>query len=198
MNAHTKPPAEPHGAPPAVPAVTSRRSFLGRTVAALAAGAAVNTAAIVARRPAPAADAPDTILRLIADHRAATEATTAAMHRYGEMEELIPDALRQGDFYGGEVTEVATDDPRWTAACHAYNSAFRNEDVIALAMLDAPIANLEGLAALMAYAGEYVLRGLLWPEGIIDDTIDEKPRDWIELVLIKAAATVRQLCPVAS
>jgi hypothetical protein len=35
----------------------------------------------------------------------------------------------------------------------------------------------------MAYAGEYVLRGLLWPEGIIDDTIDEEPRDWIELVL---------------
>ena len=46
------------------------------------------------------------------------------------------------------------------------------------------------------YAGEYVLQGLLWPEGIIDDTIDEEPRDWIELVLVKAARTVRQLCPV--
>jgi hypothetical protein len=34
---------------------TSRRSFLGRAVVALAAGAAVNTAAIVATRPAPAA-----------------------------------------------------------------------------------------------------------------------------------------------
>jgi hypothetical protein len=75
---------------------------------------------------------------------------------------------------------------------------FTHSRAIALAMLDEPIASLEGLAALMAYAGEYVRQGLLWPEGIIDDTIDEKPRDWIELVLIKAATTVRQLCPVAS
>jgi hypothetical protein len=181
--------------PPADPTPIARR-WRGRrgTVLALA---TVSPRPVIAS-PAGAADAPDTILRLIADHRAATAATEAAMNHYEEMEESIPDARRQGDLYGAKVTEVATDDPRWTAACHAYNSAFRNEDAIALAMLDEPIASLEGLAALMAYAGEYALQGLLWPEGIIDDTIDDKPRDWIELVLIKAATTVRQLCPVAS
>ena len=39
-----------------MPTLTDRRSFLRRAVTALAAGAAVNATAIVATRPAPAAD----------------------------------------------------------------------------------------------------------------------------------------------
>jgi hypothetical protein len=95
--------------------------------------------------------------------------------------------------YACEVTEVSTDDPRWTAACHRFNDAFQKSDEIACAMLDAPITSLEGLAALMAYAGEKAERGYLWPEGIVNDTGDDQPRDWERWVLMKAAATMRQL-----
>jgi len=89
-------------------------------------------------------------------------------------------------------------------ACLRFGQARRS--VVRKSSRVGPLANMElssphpvrrlGFAALMAYAGEYVLQGLLWPEGIIDDTIDEEPRDWIELVLVRAARTVRQLCPV--
>jgi len=82
--------------------------------------------------PAPAADAltgaakkPEAILGLIADHRAAIAATDDAMRHYDEMEQTIPDDRRKGDFFGGKVDEVATDDPRWTAACHRFNASFR-------------------------------------------------------------------------
>jgi hypothetical protein len=184
------------------PVDPTRRAFLSQAAGVAAGGAVLALATIpptlAVAAPAGTAAKPDPILTLIADHKAAIAATDDAMHHYGLMEESISEDQRQGDMSGGEVTEVATDDPRWTAACHRFNEAFRKSDEIALAMLDAPISSLEGLAALMAYAGEHTLQGLLFPEGIIDDTLDEKPRDWIEWVLIKAATTVRQLCPVVS
>jgi hypothetical protein len=65
-------------------------------------------------------------------------------------------------------------------------------------MLDTPIKSIEGLVALTAYAGEHSEQGLFWPEEIVDERIGDKPRDWERWVLMKAAATMRQLCPVAS
>jgi hypothetical protein len=115
------------------------------------------------------------------------------MHHYSLMEESIPEDQRQGDMYGGEVTEVATDDPRWTAACHQFNDAFRKSDEIALAMLDTPIMSVEGLVALLAYAGEHSEQGLLWPKEIINETVDDKPQDWERWVLKMAAETMRRL-----
>jgi hypothetical protein len=155
--------------------------------------------------PAPAADAltgaakkPEAILGLIADHRAAIAATDDAVRHYDEMEQTIPDDRRKGDFFGGKVDEVATDDPRWTAACHRFNASFRKSDDIALAMLDTPSTSVEALVALLAYAGEHSEQGCLWPEEIVDETVDDKPRDWERWVLIRAVATMRSLSAVTS
>jgi hypothetical protein len=97
---------------------------------------------------------------------------------------------------GDEVCEVSKDDPRWTAACHRFDVAFRRSDEIALAMHRSRA--LRGLAALMAYAGEQAEQGYLWPERIVDETVDDQPRDWERWVLIKAAATTRQLSAAAA
>jgi len=128
---------------------------------------------------------------------AAISAADVAMRHYGDMEETIPEDRRRGDMFGWEVTEVATDDPLWTAACHSFNEALLKSDEIACAMLDIEITSVEGLAALMAYAGEHVEQGFLWPQGIIDDTVDDKARDWEQWALVKAAKTMRQLSGAA-
>jgi hypothetical protein len=141
---------------------------------------------------------PETILQLITDHKAADAATDKAMRHYGDMEEAIPEEQRAGYLCGREVTEVSTDDPRWTAACYRFNDTFSKTDDIALAMLDTPIASVEGLAALMAYAGEKAELGYMWPEEIVDETFDGQPRNWERWVLVKAAATMRQPNAVAA
>jgi hypothetical protein len=136
-------------------------------------------------------DAADDILKLIADHKAAIAATDVAMEHYGELEEVLPKEKRQGDMVGREVTEVAGDDRRWTAACHWFCDAFNKSDDIALQMLAAPITSVSSLAALMAYAGEHVEQGFLWPEEIVIDEIDDKARDWEQWVLMRAAKAMR-------
>jgi hypothetical protein len=50
----------------------------------------------------------------------------------------------------------------------------------------------------MAYAGEQAERGYLWPEGIVDEMVDDQPKDWERWVPMKAAAKMRQLSAVAS
>jgi hypothetical protein len=140
-----------------------------------------------------AAEQSDAILQLIADHKAAIAASDVAMAHYGEMEEVIPKEKRQGDMFVREVTEVAGDDPGWTAACHWFNDALNKSDEIALQMLAAPITSISSLAALMAYAGEHVEQGFLWPEEIVIDEIDDKARDWERWVLMRAAKVMREL-----
>jgi hypothetical protein len=180
----------------------SRRSFLSQAAGVAAGGTVLALATIP---PAPAADAlagaakkPEAILGLIADHKAAIAATDDAMRHYGDLEQTVPEDRRRGDFFGGKVEEVATDDPLWRAACQRFNDAFRKSDDIALAMLDTPINSIEALVALMAYAGEHSEQGFLWPDEIVDESVDDKPRDWERWVLIKAAATMRSLSVVAS
>jgi hypothetical protein len=184
--------------------MTPRRGGASYSRAAgVAAGGTVLALATIP--PAPAADAlagaakkPEAILGLIADHKAAIAATDDAMRHYEDLEQTVPEDRRRGDFFGGKVEEVATDDPLWRAACQRFNDAFRKSDDIALAMLDTPINSIEALAALMAYAGEHSEQGFLWPDEIVDESVDDKPRDWERWVLIKAAATMRSLSVVAS
>jgi hypothetical protein len=109
------------------------------------------------------------------------------------MEETIPSDRRRGDVFAFEVTEMITDDPRWTAACHRYNQATKRCDELAAAMLDAPVANVASLVALMAYAGEHVEQGYLWPEDIVDETVDDRRRSWERWLLMKAAKVMREL-----
>jgi hypothetical protein len=177
-----------------MPVDQTRRRFLSQAAGVAASGAVL---ALATASPVPAAAAPEPILGLIADHKAAIAATDVAMWHYEEMEQAIPDDRRKGDF-GLEVDEVATDDPRWTAACHRFCDAFRKSDEIALEMLDTPINSIEALAAFMAYAGEHTEQGLLWPQEVLDDSVDDKSRDWIEWAIIKAAATMRTLSAVVA
>jgi hypothetical protein len=184
------------------PVDPTRRRFLSQAASVAAGGTVLALATIP---PAPAADAlagaakkPEAILGLIADHKAAILATDDAMRHYGDLEQTVPEDRRRGDFFGGKVDEVATDDPLWRAACQRFNDAFRKSDDIALAMLDTPINSIEALVALMAYAGEHSEQGFLWPDEIVDESVDDKPRDWERWVLIKAAATMRSLSVVAS
>jgi hypothetical protein len=183
------------------PVAPTRRRFLSRTAGVAASATVLALATIPPMRAADAlagaAKKPEAILGLIADHKAAIAATDDAMLHYEEMEQTIPADRRTGDFFGGKVEEVATDDPLWRAACQRFNDAFRKSDDIALAMLDTPINSIEALAVLMAYAGEHSEKGLLWPEEIVDESVDDKPRDWERWVLIKAAATMRQLSAVS-
>jgi hypothetical protein len=181
---------------------TSRRRFLSQAAGVAAGGTVLALAAIpsasAADALAGAAKKPEAILGLIADHKAAILATDDAMRHYGDLEQTVPEDRRRGDFFGGKVEEVATDDPLWRAACQGFNDAFRKSDDIALAMLDTPINSIEALAALMAYAGEHSEQGFLWPDEIVDESVDDKPRDWERWVLIKAAATMRSLSAVTS
>jgi hypothetical protein len=138
--------------------------------------------------------AQDAILQLIADHKAAMAEADVAMKHYGDLEETIPEDRQRGDISASEAVEVATDDPRWTAACHWYSDATQKCDAIALQMLDTPVTGISLLAALLAYAGEHVERGYLWPDAIVDELLDDKKgRRWEQLVPLKAARTMRDL-----
>jgi hypothetical protein len=189
------------------PAARTRRRFLSQ-VASVAAGGTVLALATVPPRPALAAQEgaagkTEAIFGLIEDHKAAIAAEHTAMTYYGDLEETIPEHLRRGDMFCFEVTEVASDDPRWTAACHRYNDASINADQIAIEMLEVPILSHEGLAAVMAYAGEHIGAGYLWPDGLDADEVGIVGRegclcDWETALLVKAASTMRQLNAVAS
>jgi hypothetical protein len=137
--------------------------------------------------------APKSMRQLIADHKAAIIEIDEAIDQNSDLEEELPKARRRGNLMAGVVTEVRTDDPRWTAACHRLRDAFNISDEIAIAMLHAPISGLEDLDALMGYAGEHVERGLLWPDSVTMESDEEEPRDWTVLVLIKAAKAMRDL-----
>jgi hypothetical protein len=45
-------------------------------------------------------------------------------------------------------------------------------------MLGTPPTSTQGLVALFADPGEHVEQGYPRPEGLIDDTVDDHPRDW--------------------
>jgi hypothetical protein len=183
----------------------TRRRFLSQSAGMAAGGAilalaTIPPAAAVAAPTRPAAKS-EAIYGLIEDHKAAFAAEDAAIRRYSELEEAIPEERRRGDTSAWEVIEVATDDPQWTAACHAYNDATLKVDQIAIEMLEAPISSYEGLAAVMGYAGEHIAAGNRWPCDLEGDGIAGREGclyDWETALLVKAASTMRQLNAVAS
>src|SRR5271169_1694732 len=168
---------------------TSRRGFLARGAATVAGGVSL------AIQPARASS-DEPIFHLIEDHKAAIAAEGAAAHHYSDLEETVPEERRRGDTCAWEVTEVTTDDPRWTAACHALNDAATKADEIAVEMLNVPISSFEGLAAVMAYAGEHIADGYLWPDSLEADDVPGHAGcqcGWETILLVKATETVRQL-----
>jgi hypothetical protein len=190
----------------ALPADPTRRRFLSNAAGVAAGGTVLALATIP---PAPAAVAltgaaakPEAIFGLIEDHRTAIVSEDVAWRYYSRLEEAIPAEQRRGStIFRWEVTEVATDDPRWTAACHACGDAALKADQIAIDMLDAPISSAEGLGALMSYAGEHIAAGHLWPRDLEGDRIAGREGclcDWETALLVKAASTMRQLNAVTS
>ena len=193
-----------HSTPPTNTSATRRR-FLSQS-AGMAAGGAILALATIP--PAPAVAAPpraaaksEAIFSLIKDHRAAIASKDVALRYYLGLEEAIPKEQRRGSMFRWEATEVATDDPRWTAACHACKDASLRADQIAIDMLDSPISSAEGLAALISYAGEHIAAGHLWPRDLEGDGIAGREGclcDWEVALLVKAASTMRQLNSVTS
>lgn len=139
------------------------------------------------------------VLQLIADHKAATASTDDVVHQYSRLKQTIPKSRRKGASWCWTITEVATDDPRWTDILHRQDEAFRKSDEIAIDLLDAKIASLGELTALMAYAVEYTEQGREWPHDIVDEAVDDIARCWEMWMFIKAAEAVRRLTtPVLS
>jgi hypothetical protein len=165
-----------------------------------AAGAAASTAVVptdvqtndIAPRTSPGAASdvisiPDPILDLIGRHKAANEDLNAACSCLSDMEEAIPEHLREGGSQGFEVQTVDTDDPRWTAANIRYNDCALKVDAIAIEMLNIKPTTRVGLQAMLRYATQHVAEGYLWPDGaqIEDDedqdgepTLGGRNRDW--------------------
>jgi hypothetical protein len=99
-------------------------------------------------------------------HKAAENDFRAAVHHEFAVEQTIERAKRKGNARHGEVTIVATDDPRWTEAFVRTHDASKNVEAAALRMLEEPPASLAGVVALLDYAVEYVKAGNSWPQDL--------------------------------
>jgi hypothetical protein len=128
----------------------------------------------------------DPIMQLIDRHKAATDDLDAACSHLSDMEEAIPDQLRQGDACRWEVDVVETDAPRWTAANIRYNDCIIRQDAIAIEMLKVRPTTLTGLRAMLTYAAQHVAEGYIWPNDRDqlkhldqdEDTMNPGGRDW--------------------
>jgi len=91
----------------------------------------------------------DPTFALIEAHKAAVAEEKEALTQEHELEMAIPKDRRRGETRCFEVTEVSTDDPRWTAVYHRYNDATVTADEIAMRMLDDAPVTLSGVTALL-------------------------------------------------
>ena len=135
--------------------------FLGGTAAALAAGTAVNVAALATIRPAAAAS--DPILAAIEAHKTAA-AVTVVVHRQfsafenelADNERLQRDRRKEDETRRGEELETAIEE------------AFHFEQVAAYDLLDVKPTTAAGVVALLTYAIDHDDRehGMGWPDAI--------------------------------
>lgn len=136
-----------HSTPP-TNTPTSRRGFLSGTAAALAAGTAVNVAALVATRPAAAAS--DPILAAIEAHKAAVVASLAVLKRFSAFEDELADNGRlQYEYRNDEEGR------RGLALEAERDAAYDAEAEAACAMLNASPTTLAGVVALLTYVRDH-------------------------------------------
>jgi hypothetical protein len=152
---------------------TSRRGFLGGTAAALAAGTAVNVAALVATRPAAAAS--DPILAAIEAHKAAWAAEDEAQKRFSAFEDELADNQRLQ-----YERRTADETRRGRELEAARDAAFNREGAAAIALLGVPVTTLPGLLALLQHVRAYddatYCEG--WPTHMVMDEEAEGTRPW--------------------
>lgn len=182
-----------HSTPPTnTPIDTSRRSFLGGTAAALAAGTAVNVVALVASRPAAAAS--DPIYAAIEAHKAVAAALVAAVDRNSAFEDELHDHGRlQRDRRLPEEQERAKEIEK------ALSQAYSDEADAALVLLGIYPTTLAGAMALLTYARDYdnVTFGMGWPIDLEDDTL-EGTRNWHSFLIANLVEVLPDLLPVSA
>jgi hypothetical protein len=138
-----------HSTPPTnTPIDTTRRSFLGGTAAALAAGTPVNVAALATMRSAAAAS--DPILAAIEAHKAAWALEDEAQRQFSDFENELADSQRLQ--YERRTEEESRRGRELEAA---RNAAFNREGAAAIALLGVTVTTLPGLLALLQHVQAY-------------------------------------------
>jgi hypothetical protein len=157
----------------------SRRGILAGVAASLAAGAALNAAALVKVHGTE----PDPILALIEAHRRASALFEEVVHRLGKLDEVIPSERRKNYHVEHRGTDVGkNDDPCWTATQNEYWTKSDAEDELACELLHAEVTTIAGAVALLRYANEYVDAGNEWPDDLTDDSRRRWRRERLVLV----------------
>lgn len=149
------------------PAITSdtRRGFLVQ--AAAAAGGAALGAVLPLPEPAIASErVPDPVFALIASHRRAYAAWSAAVDTESMLEEELSKDSRHTHLTAWNDAIVETDDPRWIASEKHYRKTWDQQVALAWEIAAVPATTLAGVAALAAYVSECEERRDLdvWPQ----------------------------------
>ena len=129
----------------------SRRKLLASMPAAAAALSPVAARALC-RLPV---DGDDPVFALIAEHREAMRAESAAYQAQSHAEETIPREQRSWDYSAGDEgpPDGCTDPPEWIAVMMGVLNACNHENDAMLAILTTPPATLAGIAALLDHVG---------------------------------------------
>jgi hypothetical protein len=125
----------------------------GKLLASMpAAAAAVPTvASALCRRPA---EGDDPIFALIAEHREAMRAVSAANSLHSDLEERLPPEQREWCYSAGEKgpPEDCTDAPEWITAEIAVGDAYERMNDSLVAVLETRPPTLAGVLALLEHA----------------------------------------------
>ncbi len=182
-----------HSTPPTnTPIDTTRRGFLGGTAAALAAGTAVNVAALATMPPAAAAS--DPIYASIEAHKAVAVALVAAVDRNMAFEnELHANERLQRD------RRLPDEQQRGKEIEEALSQAYSDEADAAIELLGIYPTTVAGAIALLTYARDYdnATFGMGWPIDLIDDTL-EGTRNWHSFLIANLVEVLPDLLPVSA
>jgi hypothetical protein len=142
---------------------------------------------------------PDPVLQLIEDHKGSITTVDDLIKVVSDLEESLPRDAQKSNFFGQDLTIVASDDPRWIdITCRYYEESGRS-DQIALQMLSVEPTTLAGAVALLNYAADHIAAGCLWPDDLseVDDENCEEGsssafdrRDWFYFLSRNLAAAI--------
>ncbi|MGB9367348.1 MAG: hypothetical protein WCE79_15175 [Xanthobacteraceae bacterium] len=127
--------------------------------------------AALAGAATPALPAPDAAFALIATHQKAFARLNETIADIARLEDDIPEDRRQE--WAPEDRDEGiglNDDPHWTAALDAHNTAIDAETGAAWVIAHAQPATIMGAAALLRYAADYEAQGDAWPDAEGDES----------------------------
>jgi hypothetical protein len=160
------------------------------TVAAAAIPATAALAAVDGRNDDP-------IFAAIERHKAAQAVEEAEVHLESDLDEQLPYARRQTTLWDGELEIAEGDDPRWIEHLRDYHAAFEAQESAAIALVNIQPTTLAGVAALLAYAADYVAAGNRWPDAMFDDEDEKEAKayglDWSVFLHRSLADAIRNI-----